>query len=133
MNEFLLVSLPSAFTAIITWLLSRRKYKAETTTNELDNVEKAAKIWRELSEDLEKRLKDEIRELREENSTIQDRFNTVLQENKALKEQMSSLEKQLKEARSENRKLLDELKKFNKNYDEKIPSTCNFPEINSKK
>ena len=132
MNDILLVSLPSAFTAIVTWFLSRRKYKAETTANELDNVEKAAKIWRELSEDLEKRLKDEIRELREENSSIQERFSTVLLENKALKEQMSSLERQLKEARNENRKLLDELKKFNKNYDEKIPS-CSYPEINSKK
>ncbi len=112
----LIVVLPSLMTAVTTWIFSRRKYRAETQTNELDNVEKAARIWRELSEDLEKRMKDEIRELRSENVTIQDQFTIVLAENKALKEQMSALEKQLKEARCENQKLLEELKRFNKNY-----------------
>lgn len=116
MNEFLLITLPSVLTGFLTWFFSRKKQKAEVTTNELDNVEKAAKIWRELSEDLEKRLKEEIRELREENTTMQDRFNTVLEENKALKNQMHSLENQLKEAHQQNTKLLCELKKFNKNY-----------------
>ena len=116
MDDFLLVVVPSFITALTTWIFSRRKYKAETQTNELDNVEKAARIWRELSEDLEKRMKEEIRELRNENTTIQDQFTIVLAENKALKEQMSALEKQLREARCENNKLLEELKRFNKNY-----------------
>jgi len=116
MNDLLLIVIPSLLTGTTTWLFSRKKYRAETTGNELDNVEKAAKIWRQLSEELEKRLKDDIRELREENITIKDRFNTVLEENNALKFQMSALEKQLREARGENKKLLDELKKFNKNY-----------------
>jgi septal ring factor EnvC (AmiA/AmiB activator) len=116
MNDLFLIVVPSLLTAITTWVFSRRKYSAETQTNELDNVEKAARIWRELSEDLEKRMKDEIRELRSENVTIQDQFTIVLAENKALKEQMSALEKQLKEARCENQKLLEELKRFNKNY-----------------
>ena len=116
MNDLILIVVPSLLTAITTWIFSRKKYKAETKSNELDNVEKAAKIWRELSEDLEKRLKDDIRELRDENVSIQNQFSKVMAENNLLKEQMASLEKQLKEAKCQNNKLLDELKKFNKNY-----------------
>ena len=116
MYDLILIVVPSIVTAVTTWAFSRRKYRAETRADELDNVEKAARIWRELSEDLEKRMKDEIKELRSDNVTIQDQFTIVLAENKALKEQMSALEKQLKEARCENQKLLQELKRFNKNY-----------------
>jgi chromosome segregation ATPase len=116
MNDLLLIVIPSLLTGTTTWLFSRKKYKAETTGNELDNVEKAAKIWRELSEDLEKRLKDEIRELRSENQTIQDRFLRLMEENRSLKEQMLSLENQLKAARCENKKLFEELQKFNNNH-----------------
>ncbi len=116
MNDLFLIIIPSFVTAVTTWAFSRKKYRAETKANELDNVDKAAKIWRELSEDLEKRLKEDIRDLRNENTAIQKQFVSVLAENNALKEQMTALQKQLKEARCENQKLLDELRKFNKNY-----------------
>jgi hypothetical protein len=37
--------------------VSRKKAKEEAKTTELDNVEKAVKIWRDLSEDLSDKLK----------------------------------------------------------------------------
>ncbi len=120
LSDLLLIIVPSLITALTTWFLSRRKYQAEAKSNELDNLEKAVKIWRELSEDLEKRLKTDIHQLRDENINIQERFTTVLAENEALKEQMSALEIQLKEARQENQKLLEELQKFNNNYNPQV-------------
>jgi len=122
-TEILMIVVPSSIASVIAWILGRRKYKAETRSSELDNVEKAAKIWRELSEQLEGRLKHDINELksengkmREENNLIREQFSQVQQENRSLKEQMESLEKRLKEANCDNMKLLAELKKFNKNY-----------------
>lgn len=104
------------FTGVPIFLLTRKKYKVEVKGTELDQVEKAATIWRTLSEELEKRFKEDIRELRQENETVQNRLTSILEENNKLKEQMYSLEKQLREAKSQNTKLLEELKKFNKNY-----------------
>ena len=60
---------------LLGFLLSRKTRKVEVDkgaasvdSDELDNVEKAIKIWREMSKDLEARLKlalDEIHELRD--------------------------------------------------------------------
>ena len=87
MNDTLLLIIASAVTGIVTWLSARRK-------NELDNTSKAIKIWRELSEDMEKRFKEQVDELKKENEE--------------LKSQMNTLE-------GENKKLISQLKIFNKN------------------
>ena len=44
MKELLLILIPSLVTSSVTWLLSRRKYRAESQANELDNVQKALGI-----------------------------------------------------------------------------------------
>jgi len=57
-------------TAVVGYLLGKRKQDAESSVTELDATEKAVAIWRNLAEDL-KREVDELRslvaELREEN------------------------------------------------------------------
>jgi len=116
MNEVLFATVPTAVLSILTFIFTKRKYSAETATSELDNVEKAAKIWRELSEDLRARFIADIATLRDENSSMKVQFQLVLDENNSLKSQMASLERKLKEAWSANKQLLCELKKFNKNY-----------------
>jgi len=123
MNEMLTMTLPGLLLSLITFFLTRRKYLAEVelahsgiTSSELDNVEKAAKIWRELSEELRVRLSKDIEDLRNENGVMKSQFLIVMEENQSLKSQMQALEKQLKEARCENGILLKELKKFNANY-----------------
>lgn len=116
MNEVLMVVVPGAVMSVLTWVLARRKNKAEATTNELDNVEKAIKIWRELSSDLELRLTKEIEDLRKENCTLKSEMKTMLKEYEAMQVQIATLEKQLKAARCENKKLIDEIKKYNNNF-----------------
>lgn len=139
MNELLLMTLPAAITSVITYLLTRKKnladvnkINAEVEANEIDNVERVAKIWRQLSEDLKEKLSSEIEVLREENTnmkseltTVQQQFTQVISENSELKMQMNSLEKELKSSKcqikqlsDQNKSLLTELTKFNKNYSE---------------
>lgn len=138
MNELLLITLPASITSLITYFLTRKKnvadvkkINAEVEANEIDNVERVAKIWRQLSEDLKEKLSYEIDVLREENTnmkselcTVQQQFSQVISENSELKIQMNSLEKELKSSKcqiklltDQNKCLLSELKKFNKNHE----------------
>jgi predicted RNase H-like nuclease (RuvC/YqgF family) len=98
----------SAITATVTWLSARRKNNAEAKTSELDNVGKAITIWRELSEDMEIRFREEIDKLKKDNCDLQHRVSLMMKENEELKSQMNALE-------VENRKLISQLKIFNKN------------------
>lgn len=138
MNELLLTTL-GAFLTIITFVLTRRKYKSEVQEIkakakglEIDNTEKVVNIYRELTDDLRKELtlkieslKDENRDMKEELQQIQIQYSAVLKENKSLREQMMGLEKDLKSSRcqikalsDQNKHLLNELKKFNQKYTE---------------
>jgi len=153
MNDLLLITIPAAVTSIITYVLTRKsniaevdKINAEVQTTEIDQVEKVARIWRDLSEDLRKRFMAEIEDLRSINQTMKEKlnkvqeenvqmrkdfevvqkeneerkiqFDKVISENSDLKKQMASLEKQLRDSKSENAKLFTEVKKSNKNYAE---------------
>lgn len=139
MNELLISTTAAAFVSIITFLLTRRKYKSEVKQVnaqaeglEIDNTEKVVKIYRELTDDLRKELtmkieslKSENLEMKEELQQIQGQYSAVLKENKSLREQMAALEKDLKSSRcqikalsDQNKHLLDELKKFNQKYTE---------------
>lgn len=139
MNELLISTMTAAFVSIITFLLTRRKYKGEVKQVnakaeglEIDNTEKIVNIYRELTDDLRKEftmkiesLKEENREMKEELQQIHGQYSAVLKENKSLREQMAALEKDLKSSRcqikalsDQNKHLLDELKKFNQKYTE---------------
>lgn len=108
MTEYLNFVMLSAIPATVTWLLARKKNNADVKTSELNNVDKAIKIWRELSEGMESRFNREIEELRKENCDLQQQVTIVMKENNELKEQMNALE-------GENKKLISQLKIFNKN------------------
>jgi regulator of replication initiation timing len=102
MQDFLMISVPVAVTSIITWFLSRRKYRAESQAKELDNVQKALCIYRDTIGDLKKELEQ-----------LRDRINVVVAENEALGRQMEELRKELACTRGENKRLIGELKKYN--------------------
>jgi len=132
MNEIITASIPTAVTALITYFLTRRKYlvdvkkaKAEAKGNEIDNVEKAVKIWRELTEDLKVHFKTDISDLRTDNKLMHSQLEQVLKENNSLRQQMASLEKELKESKNENIKLSEQLKQFNQNYHNRELKTKN--------
>ncbi len=123
MKEILTSVIPPIFSAIITFFLTRRKYMAEVRkasveveTNEIDNIEKAARIWRELSEDITARLKEDIDQLRRENRSTRERMNVITRENNALRAQMASLQKELRATKIENEKLTEQLRQFNLNF-----------------
>lgn len=102
MKEILLIIIPALVTSLATWAFSRRKYRAESQANELDNVQKALGIYRDTIED----LKSELELLRE-------KINVVVAENEALGKQMDELRKELACTRAENKRLIGELKKYN--------------------
>ncbi len=108
MTEYLNFLFYLSVPASVTWFLARRKNNADAKSSELDNVEKAIKVWRELSEGMERRFTHEIEELRKENCDLQQQVSLVMKENEELKLQMNGLE-------SENKKLISQLKIFNKN------------------
>ncbi len=123
MKDILISVFPPFVSALITFFLTRRKYMAEVKkagveveTNEIDNIEKAARIWRELSEDITARLKEDIDQLRRENKSTRERMNIITRENNALRAQMASLQKELRATKIENEKLTEQLRQFNLNF-----------------
>lgn len=72
----------------VTWLFGRRKQKAETKSNELENVEKGLEIYRKMLDD----LKAEISSLKQEVHTLENKVSDLLQENRSLKTRISELE-----------------------------------------
>lgn len=109
MAEQLLLFGGPAIAAVITWILARRKNLAEAKGIELENAAKIVTMWRDLSEGLETRFRDEIRELRMKNCELQKQMEDISRENEKLLVKMHLLE-------DENRKLQDQLKIFNKNH-----------------
>lgn len=72
----------------IGWLLTRKKQAADLKGTELDNVEDAVKIWRELAEGFESRFKlleSEVKALREENESLRKQVTELHIENVNLK------------------------------------------------
>jgi len=115
--NIILTTLPTIIMSLVTFFLTRRKYlkevdKAETeiVSNEIDNVEKATRIWRQLSEDITARLTADIAALRSENEKTREKLNALTRENNALRSQMASLQKELRLSNTENEKLLRQLK-----------------------
>lgn len=94
MNDIIFTALVGAITSVITWIAARRKNLAEVQSNELDNVDKAVKYYREMLDDMAIRYKNAIDELQ------------------AVKVEISKLEERIKQLADENRALIEELKKY---------------------
>lgn len=70
------------------WLFGRRKQAAEAVASELQTIEKAVSIWREIAQDLKKELETqsgEIVKLRDEVSTLRRDNARLLSEIKQVK------------------------------------------------
>lgn len=98
MKEAILSVLPEALTGFlsagVTWLFTRRKQSAEADGAELDNIEQAAGIWRNLAET----LKADIKILKENQERI-------INENLELKTEVLKLEVKVENLTEENQKL----------------------------
>jgi len=125
MKELLTAGIPAIITSMITFVLTRRKYNmevrkagAEADSTEIENLDRATKIWRELSEEVTKRLTSDIDQLREENRHTREKLNALTRENNALRAQMASLQKELVASKVENAKLMEQLRVFNQHFKE---------------
>lgn len=104
MKELILIVAPAVLSSFVTWLFSRRKYRAESQANEIENVNKVLGIYRESIEDFKRQI-DELRK----------KVELVVAENEELGKQMEALTKQLTITRNDNKRLIAELKKYNLN------------------
>ena len=83
----------SFFSALVTWFFTRRKNNAEAKKSELDNVENAIAIWREMAQQLAVELSSlrkenmilaqEVKKLRLSNNKIVKALDTITSENVA--------------------------------------------------
>lgn len=86
-------ALTGVTTATITWYAARKKNKAETYVSELDAVERAVKVWRELGEEMQQKyeaLHDEIEMLRVEVKVLREENRQLKKENQRLLEQIKT-------------------------------------------
>ena len=68
-------------TAVIGWLLGKRKASADARSTEMDSVDKAITIWRELAQDFKtevEELRSEVSQLREENNKLTKEVNRLI-------------------------------------------------------
>lgn len=68
-------------TMLLGWLLGLKVQKAQVKTTELENVQQAITIWREVAEDLEKKLIEsdqKVKELSDGLDSLQRQVNAVV-------------------------------------------------------
>jgi len=102
MNELLPILSTSAATAVIGWLFGRKKQIAEIRSIELDNADKAAKIWRDLASELKKdllMLHEENKQMRANVKELESKVQELIAENKELKRKFQSLTTENKKLR----------------------------------
>lgn len=101
-----LPELLSAFGAgFVTWFFSRKKQRAEVETNELNNVEQAIKIWRDMSQNLEA----EVTELRSEVVSLRKSEAQLILKVQKLVAELEDTNKNFKKALKENEELKKKL------------------------
>ena len=76
-------------TALVAYLIGKRKVNAEASKNELDNVEQAIKIWREMAEDLTGKLGQRDATISEQNAKL----DKLLNQNTHLLNKVNALER----------------------------------------
>ena len=85
LDDLLLPSATGAVGAFVTWIFGKRKEDVEVKSSELDNTEKAVKLWREMAEELKKQVDDlnvkvdtlmqEVHSLRMENAELRQKID----------------------------------------------------------
>lgn len=93
MSEYFTTAITGILTALGAWYAARRKNLAETRITEIDAVERAVKVWRELSEDLQKR------------------YEGLMERMEKMETELAGLRQDNKRLIAENRELIKELKK----------------------
>ena len=73
--------------SIITWLLARKKYRAEVNSNVIENMQKSLDFYKQLSDDTNKRLEEVL----ERNNKLEDRLEVYEDQIRDLQRQVFAL------------------------------------------
>jgi len=110
--EIITAAIVGLITALVTIYFSRKKDRAEigkvvaeTEKTELDTVEQATRIWRELSNG----LRDELKELRKEYINVGVKYNTLNHQYEKLQGEHNALQKSFNLLKKENTELKEKL------------------------
>lgn len=79
LQQYLGEGIAGLLMAVITWFFSRRKQEQDLQASELENVEKAVGIYREMIENLGSELKKAITELNDAKSRIEE-LETIIED-----------------------------------------------------
>lgn len=90
MKELLPYLVP-LFTGFIGWLVGYRKTNAEASVSELDAVEKAVGIWRELANS----FRVDLEQMRKQYDVLETTVKNLKDENEVLKRQVRNLERNM--------------------------------------
>ena len=96
--EFIAV-IAGALSSFVTYIIARRKTLAEAQGSEIDNVQKAIAVWRELAENLEAKVDKLIKE----NALLKDEVMSNKREMARLETLLRDLSKNVKEDIASNR------------------------------
>lgn len=128
MEEFkteILIAIAAAVGSILTktveWIFKKRKNKLDLSaseiqneSSELDNIDKAAGIWRNVAEGLKNELIS-VREAQaamfEQNQKLLKEMGELSEKNEKLTKHVTTLERKVQGLTNENKKLLEALKK----------------------
>ena len=92
MTEYIITTIISILSGVAGWVVARRKNLAEARITELDAVEKAVTVWRELSEQLQRK------------------YEQLLQRQDDLEKEMQLIRKDNRELKAKNKELIQKLK-----------------------
>lgn len=101
MENLIIPVVTSIVSAFVAWFFTRRKKEAEAESAELDNVEKATGIWRQMAQD----MTEKVNELYANQQVILLEQQKLIRENSSLKSEIVKLEMKVNSLTRENKKL----------------------------
>lgn len=111
-SEIISTIIASFFAAFIGWFFGRKKNAAEVDSIELDNVDKATGIWRQLAEDLKAEI-DLLRKNQQEiltaNLQLNSKVTKLTVQNEKLIKEIRIKEKSVDVLMEENKKLIKKI------------------------
>lgn len=106
--ETLVATIVGLVTSVATWYAARRKNRADVQANELENVEKAISVYREMVEDLGTKLKTATNEIHRTSNLHREAIDELSEARK----EIQKLELRLEQLATRNENLLKELRKY---------------------
>lgn len=105
-EEGIITAIVGVITSVATWFAARRKNLADVQSGELDNVEKAVKIFREQHE----YISNQWKEATDEANRINSLYRQSIAEIGKLEEQVSKMERINSEMQKTNSELIEQNK-----------------------